>query len=722
MNLAFQSPLRLEGAVRRHAESIGFAAVLTLWRHKRMIVALVVLAAAAAVAYLLTAERRYTSTALVQVDFSRDDQGGASRQQPLASLDVGALIETEARFVRSRAIVRQVAQRLAAEQPKGVDGRAGAAGEPEERSILALMRDVAVRNDSRSYLIEIIFTANDPQRAAHVANLFVEVYLKNRSEASFTASRRASEWYAAQINETRAALEAAETAASDYRSAHNIVDTSSEGGVLLQQQMRELSSQISAAGLTRLNEEARFERATRAAADGHVPPDVAALPQIQRLAESREVARRQAAELSASVGERHPQAERARLLVEETEQRLRDEVAKAVAAIAEDVSNARRVEAELDGAVRKARLSLIESKAREAELRTLQGKAEALRNRLRTLTENQVQAQALADLKPVAAQVMVPAEPILTPSGPKKSLVLGFAVVAAAALGAGLAILLERRDTGFRTEDEVLREVDCACIGLVPAASGAFNRFDIVARREAMRAIAASTGLTSSQAGAKTMLVTSALPGEGKSMLVDSLALSLMEMGRSVLIIDASPCRELDCEVRPALEDMVADPATRHRFLEKGPGEPMPVLQRRNASLSNTVPMATGEWIAPLSVIQRRTGLSEGGAIFARAAFGDFVREASQTYDVVLIEAPPVALVADALILAPFADIVLQAVRWNATPKAAVADALKRLRDASVRVQGIVLTGVDVDKYQSYLGFSSAFPTKKSRQYYATFD
>ncbi|KRE05842.1 hypothetical protein ASE63_05845 [Bosea sp. Root381] len=713
----------MEGAVRRHAESVGFAAMLTLWRHKRMIVALVVLAAAAAVAFLLTAERRYTSAALVQVDFSRDDQGGgASRQQPLASLDVGALIETEARLVRSRAIVRQVAQRLASEHPKSADGRAGTASEPDERSILALMRDVTVRNDSRSYLIEIGFTANDPQRAARIANLFVEVYLKNRSEASFTASRRASEWYAAQINETRTALETAETAASEYRSTHNIVDTSSEGGVLLQQQMREVSSQIIAAGLARLNEEARLERATRAAAQGLVPPDVAALPQIQRLAESREVARRQAAELSASVGERHPQAERARLLVEETEQRLRDEVAKAVAAIAVDVSNARRVEGELDAAVRKARLALIEAKAREAELRTLQGKAESLRNRLRTLTENQVQAQALADLKPVAAQVMVPAEPIMTPSGPKKSLVLGFAIIAAAALGAGIAFLLERRDTGFRTEDEVLREIDCPCVGLVPASSGTFDSFDIVARREAMRAIAASTGLTSSQAGAKTVLVTSALPGEGKSMLVDSLALSLMEMGRSVLIIDASPCRELDCEVRPALEDMVVDPVTRHRFLEKGAGEPIPVLQRRNADLSNSLPMTKGEWIAPLSVIQRRTGLSEGGAIFARAAFGDFVREACGTYDVVIIEAPPVTLVADALILAPFADIVLQAVRWNATPKALVAETLKRLRDASVRVQGIVLTGVDFDKYQSYQGFFRALPAKKSRQYYATFD
>lgn len=713
MNWAFQNPIRLEGAVRRHFESVGFNTMLTLWRRKRMILALMALALLAAAVVLLKSEKLYTSNALVQVDFGRDDQTGNGRQGGGLSFDLSALVETEARFVRSRAIARQVADRLAA-----------ARGQPPagEREIQALMRHLTVRNDSRSYLIDIGYTANDPKRAAEIANLFVDIYLKNRSETSFAAARRASEWYAAQIKEARAALEAADNAAADYRAAFNIVDTSADGGALQQQQMREILSQASSAALARLNEEARLERATRAVADGNIPPDIAALPQIQRLIESREAARRQVAELAASSGERHPNVERARSLLDETENRLRAEVGKAVATIAEDANNARKLESDLEASVRKVKLALIENKSREAELRTLQGRAEAIRNRLKTLSDNYVQAQALSDLKPVAAHVMISAEPIETPSGPKASLILGFAILGSATLGAGLALLLERRDTGFRTEDEVLQETDCPCLGLIAATPGPAMRLDIAARRETMRGIAASLGLTAFQTSAKTVLVTSALPGEGKSVLVDSLALSLMEMGRSVLIIDASPRSEPDREVRPALEDMVADAASRRQFLESRRGEPLPVLQRRNASLRSSLPLMAGEHMAPLSVIQRRTGLSEGGAVFANAAIGELVREASSKFDVVIIEAPPVMLVADSLILAQVADVVIQAVRWHETPKATVAAALKRLRDASVRVHGIVLTGVNTAKYQTYHRFFGASSARKSRRYYAAFD
>jgi succinoglycan biosynthesis transport protein ExoP len=722
MNWAFQNPIRLEGNVRRHFESVGLNAMLTLWRRKRLILALMVLAMIGALAVLLTSEKRYTSNALVQIDFSRDDQSGSARQGSGFPVDLAALVETEARFVRSRAIARQVAERLAAEG-RTKDERGLQAGTvAEERDILLLMRDLTVRNDSRSYLIDIGFTANDPKRAAEIANLFVEVYLKNRSETSFAAARRASEWYAAQIKDTRTALEAAETAASEYRATFSIVETSSEGGALQQQRMREVSSQASAATLVRLNEEARLDRALRAVAGGNIPPDIAALPQIQRLIESREAAQRQVAELAASSGERHPNVERAKSLLEEIESRLREEVRKAVATITEDASNARKVEAELEANAQTAKQALIGNRSREAELRTLQGRADAIRARLKTLGENYVQAQALSDLKPVAAQVMIAAEPIETPSGPRASLILGFAMLGSAALGAGMAFLLERRDTGFRTEDEVPQETDCPCLGLVAARSRADARHEVAERREAVRGIAASLGLTSFQATSKVVLVTSALPGEGKSLLVDSLALCLVEMGRTVLIVDASPRSEPGDSARPALEDMVADTVSRRQFLDRRHVEPLPVLQRRNAIMRNSLPVVAGEHTTSLSIVQRRTGLSESGAVFANAAIGELVKEACSKFDVVLIEAPPVVLVADSLILAQVADIVVQVVRWHETPKAIVAAALKRLRDTSTRVHGIVLTGVRMNEYRTYQAFRGAFSAKKSRKYYAAFD
>lgn len=700
MNWAFQSPIRLEGVVRQHFESVGFNALLTLWRRRRMILLLVALAGLAAFAMLSMSEKRYTANAIIQIDFNREEVAGGTRQAASFTLDPSAMVETEARFVRSRAIARQVADRLK-NAPVHGQPEAGQSSPPVqvvlESDIQQLMRELSVRNDSRSYLVDIAYTAGTPQQAADIANLFAETYLKNRSETSFGTARRASDWYAAQIRETNASLDQAEAAASDYRRTFDIVETAAEGNALQQQQMREVSTQASAAALARLNEEARLARAQRAVAEGNIPPDIAALPQIQRLIESRETARRQVAELSSSAGALHPGVERARLLLEETETRLRDEVAGAVATIAEDAGNARKLEAELEAGARKAKLALIDTKSREAELRTLQGRSEALRARLKTLNENYVQAQAFAELKPVAANLMIPAEPIQTPSGPRSALILGFAMVAAAIAGGVLAFLLDRRDTGFRKEEEVLPETDCPCLGLLPAQLLGDARHDIALQRETIRAIASSLGLTATQATSKVLLVTSALPGEGKSRLAESLARCLVDMGRRVLVVDASPRSEQDGTTRPALEDMVADTADRRQLLE-------------------------GRHDSTLPVVQRRTGLAEAGAVFSSTAIEDLVKDARAKFDVIIVEAPPVMLVADALILAQIADIVIQAVRWHRTPKEVVAAALKRLRDSSVRVHGIVLTGVDLDRYRTYHAFFGKPVSRAYRKYYATYD
>ena len=296
---------------------------------------------------------------------------------------------------------------------------------------------------------------------------------------------------------------------------------------------------------------------------------------------------------------------------------------------------------------------------------------------------------------------------------------LGFALLGSAALGAGLSLLLERRDTGFRLEDELHEATDCPCLGLVGTMPGADQALNTTARREAVRAIAASIGLTAFNAPSKVVLVTSALPGEGKSALVDALALSLVEMGRRVLIMDATPRSEPEPSMRPALEDMIGDMASRRQFLNSRHAEPFPVAQRRNAILQSNLPTTyTGRHMQALSIIQRRTGLSDGAGLFITSAMEEWVKDACTKFDVIIVEAPPVLLVADALVLAQVADVVVQAVRWHETTKGDVAAAMKRFRDASVRLHGTVLTGVDMNRYASYKTLSNRNTEKNYIKYY----
>ena len=722
MNWAFQNPIRLEDGAPRHFENVGYEAALALWRHRRMIAGLIALAVLVAAAFVLVSEKRYTGTALIQIDFSRDDPAGGRRNAGLP-LDASALVETEARFVRSRTIARQVAEQLSAEDAAKPDARPSeiAPGPAErEAQIQKLTRDLTVRNDSRSYLIEIGYTASTPAKAAEIANRFADTYLANRGETSSASARRAAEWYADQIEVTRKSLEQAEWSAAEYRRSSGIVETSTEGAALLQQRMREISSQASAATLARVNEESRLQRARQAAAEGNIPPDIAALPQIQRLIESREAARRQVSTLAAATGERHPSVIQARTLQQEAEARLRDEVTNALAAIAQDVKSARRVEEEIEAGAGKAKSTLIDTRAKEAELRTLQGRTEALRERLKTLNEGHMQARALSELKPVVAQVMAAAEPNQVPTGPKKGLTLGLAGLGAAVLGGLLTFLLERRDLGFRKEEEVLAATGCPCIGLLPALQPGDARVNAATQRETLRTIIASQRLAES-GSTKVVLMTSALPEQGNSQTVEALAHCLVEMGRRVLIVDASPRSELDSAGKVALEDIIAGSAARKRALENGRQWAPLEMAPRNPLLRRRAPLAAGE-PRHLSIVQRRGGLSDSATAFTPATLADLVTEARSAFDVVLVEAPPVLLAADALILAQFADIVLHTARWHDTPKAAVAAAVKRLCDGAIRVHGILLTQVDTERYESFRSFRTPASAYKIRKYYADFD
>lgn len=722
MNWAFQNPIRLEDGAPRHFEHVGYEAGLALWRRRRMIIGLIMLALLAATVFLFASEKRYAATSLVQIDFSQDDPTGGRRTAGLP-LDASALVETEARFVRSRAITRQVAEQLAAEETAKPEARMGqAVVDPGqlEAQIEQLTRNLTVRNDSRSYLIEIGYTASTPAKAAEIANRFADTYLANRGETSSASARRAAEWYADQIEVTRKSLEQAERSAADYRRSSGIVETNTEGAALLQQRMREISSQASAATLARVNEESRLERARQAAAEGSIPPDIAAQPQIQRLIESREAARRQASTQAAATGERHPSVIQARALQQEAEARLQSEVTHALAAIAEDVKSARRVEEELEAGVSKARSFLIDTRAREAELRTLQSRADSLRERLKTLNEGHMQARALSELKPVAAQIMAAAEPSRTPAGPKKGLTLALSGLGAAVLGGLLTFLLERRDAGFRKEEEVLAATGSPCIGLLPALQPGDARVNAATQRETLRAIIATHRLAES-GPAKVLLMTSALPEQGKSQALEALAHCLVEMGRRVLVVDASPRSELDGTGKAALEDIIAGSAARKRALEGGRQWAPADMSPRNPLLRRRAPLAASE-ARQLSIVHRRGGLSDSATAFTPATLADLVTEARSSFDVVLVEAPPVLLAADALILAQFADIVLHAARWHDTPKATVAAAVKRLCDGAVRVHGILLTQVDTERYESFRSFRAPASAYKIRKYYADFD
>lgn len=337
--------------------------------------------------------------------------------------------------------------------------------------------------------------------------------------------------------------------------------------------------------------------------------------------------------------------------------------------------------------------STVDIKARQARLGSLEAEANSIRDRLRTLTDNLQQARALTELKPASARVVVQAIPRTIPSSPNRTIALGVITAASGCLGILIALLLERRDTGFRTSSEISGTTDKPCLGEIPEISRAATPLQRTLLPIAIGETVTAGGLYNSCKIHKVVAIASAMPGEGKTFFIHNLAQCIASTGQRVLVIDASPCSmdRTDSAI-PSLDEVLSNSAIEGRFLSESQ-------------------------INPISLIKRVSGI-DGSRNINSAAFQDFLNKARNQFDVILIEAPPVLLLIDSWLVGSNVDAVFFLARWNKTPRATIEAGLRRLADLSVPVKGVILSRVNLNKRAQYPADDRPYLQKKFHNYY----
>lgn len=202
--LPLTRPVEEDVTLREHYEGIAFDALGAIWRRKWMIALFIACASAGAHIALLFVQKQYTADALIKMSLSddREEQTRTTGQSARFALEPSAVIETEARIIRSRAIAERVVTRLNLQEDPTFDrspsivqailqrlpfpGMASVTT-PSESAVRGLilvnvLRGLTVSNDARSYMINIAYTYPSPQKSAAIANAFAEEYLNARRE------------------------------------------------------------------------------------------------------------------------------------------------------------------------------------------------------------------------------------------------------------------------------------------------------------------------------------------------------------------------------------------------------------------------------------------------------------------------------------------------------------------------------------------------------------
>ena len=182
--------------LREHYEDVAAKALRSIWRHLRLIAALIVVALILASLLVAHLPRRYSAEALVQPDLFRGEQD--TKYTPLASIDGAALVSGEAQYIRSPSVVRIVIKRLGLDgDPEFVAARSEfvqglswvrsallpetVVSSPLERAAARVARGLTVSTVPRSYLISVSYAAASPEKAAKVANAFAFEYVRAKT-------------------------------------------------------------------------------------------------------------------------------------------------------------------------------------------------------------------------------------------------------------------------------------------------------------------------------------------------------------------------------------------------------------------------------------------------------------------------------------------------------------------------------------------------------------
>lgn len=563
----------------------------------------------------------------------------------------------------------------------------------------ALMSRTTIAPMGKSYLVRVSVEMADPQLAARAANALVNGYIEMQLESNMGMAMVATNWMNSRLGELQINLKKAEDRLQGFREAENLVDM---GGV----------ATISANELTATGERMIDARRQRAEAESQYRqvatiskgdweklasvPAVLGHPLIQQFKSEEARARAKVEELSRRYGPRHPVMEAARSELNAASASLRSQVEQVVAGIERNYQLALANEGSLQASFNTNRAQIQDISRKEFKLRELQRDVETNRTLYDTFLTRLKETAATSDLKAANARVVDLATVPGAPIKPRRSTIVAVAALLALLAGIGLALLLEALNNTFKGTDQVEGLLNLPVFGILPLIKGQergvlvrmFSRGKDHRFSESIRTIRTGVVLSGMDHPHQVMVVTSSVPGEGKTTVSANLAFALGQMEK-VLLIDADLRR-------PTL-------AKNFEFPVGTPG--LANLIAGTARLDECIRTVDG-----LDIMGAGAVPPNPLELLSSEAFGKVLEELKSRYGRIVIDSPPTQAVSDAIVLSTYAQTLLYVVRAASTPIPLVQKGIGQLLQNNAPVNGIVLNQMDVEKAQKYgYGYGSYY-------------
>jgi capsular exopolysaccharide synthesis family protein len=568
---------------------------------------------------------------------------------------------------------------------------AAAAAIERSKLIRAVSAAIQIKIQPRSYVLTITATSTSPAKAAMLANAMAEGFISDQIETKYEATRRAGEWLEVRVAELKSAAVAADQAASSYRAAAGLVGGSG-GGTVDSQQLSEINSALIMARVARAEKSAQLgqiRRLTESGAGLESSSGTLESPLIQNLRQQEAEVLRKLSELKTTYAPQHPKIVNANAELRDLREKIGVEVRKIGQATANELAVASARESALAGSLAAARGRTGASGLAEVRLRELERQADAAKTLYENFLNRYKETREQVGIQTPDARVVATANVPLSASYPnKKGAVIG-AFFVSLLVGLGGVFLLERLENSIRHPDVLERVTGIPLLSLVPyekvtegIPEDVILDTPLSQAAESLRTLRNALSLVDVDSPPKVIMVTSSLPGEGKTFISSSFARSALDGYGRVLLIDADLRRPrvhkvFGLENTQGLAEVVSGSARMEDVVRRDPRSRVDILTAGRRTPS------------PMDLLRSQS-------------MADFVQRMRASYDMIVIDTPPFSPLADAQIVAKLVDKIVLAVRWGQTPIPVLRNVVTQMNRLEVPCAGTVLTQVDMQRYASY--------------------
>ena len=638
-------------------------------------------------------------------------------------------LDTEVRILKSDLLALQVIRELNLDrQPEfATKGRSPSSSSSLDLTTDALQLDSAKTSAAlasfkgslqvslvpNTRIIEIRYRSPDKNVAASVVNTLANTYVEQNFKTRFESTMQASDWLSKQLVDLQIKVETSQEKLVQYQKQHEILGIDEKQNITTAK-LDELNRELTSAESARMEKESIYHLVqsgdsdsivAAANVDGAARGSSASSALLEKLREQQADLKIQVAQLSTQFGPSYPKLAQLSSQLKEVDEQIQTETRKVAARLRGDYLAAVQRESMLRTALEQQKQQANKLNESAIEYSLLKRDVDANRTLSEGLLERLKEAGVTAGLRSNNFRIVDVARVPTAPSGPNVLRNLAFALALGLSTGIGLAFLLESMDNTVRTPEQAQTISALPSLGMIPLGSrnsrevGSRQKLALASSKEAVelvtqsrprsqmaesyRALRTSLLLTFAGGPPKVILITSALPEEGKTTTSVNSAIVLAQKGTRVLLIDADLRR-------PSI----------HKTLGMGARLGLSNVLTGTATLQQAIIPST---ILPdLFVLPAGTPPPNPAELLASNKMKNVLEELRKQYDHIVIDTPPTLSVTDAVVLSTSADAVVLVIRSGHTTKPALRRARDILLQVNARVCGVLVNAVDLNSPDYY--------------------